>query len=197
VNILFDMDGTLLRLDVDIEEVRLRLAALFAPHGVTRPFRPIIQRIKESAAEAGKPELAAVGLRILSDFEVEAAKTARPREGAAEVVEALVHRGSRLGIVTDNGRACVAPALAAAGILPRFVCIVTRDDVDLPKPHPAGVVMARREIGDPLWYVADHPKDITAGHAAGVRVAALSGGLVSVAGADRVIDRLADVLQLD
>ncbi len=51
--VLFDLEGVLVRHEVDIEEVRLRLAALFGPHGVTRPFRPILRRIREAAAEVG------------------------------------------------------------------------------------------------------------------------------------------------
>jgi HAD superfamily hydrolase (TIGR01549 family) len=208
MNVIFDMDGTLLRLDVDIEEVRLKLAALFAPHGVTRPFRPVLARIKAAAIEAGDPSLEAAGLAILSGFEVDAASSARAREGAAKVIATLKDRGAKLAIVTDNGRACVAPALAAAGIpAEAFDAIVTRDDVPAPKPDPAGVRAAAAALGgDPLWYVGDHTKDVEAGRAAGVRVAAIRGtpglgrgGLVpdEQLRADRLIDELAGVLLLD
>jgi HAD superfamily hydrolase (TIGR01549 family) len=198
--VIFDMDGTLLRLDVDIEEVRLRLAARFAPFGVTRPFRPILRRIREAAREAGDPALERAGRAILDEWELRAAAQARPRAGAAEVVAALAARGERLAIVTDNGRACVAAALAAARIPPVFAAIVTRDDVADPKPDPAGVRAAAAALGDGApWYVGDHPNDIVAGRAAGIRVAALRGGMVAdaqLAGADRIIDGLEDVLAL-
>jgi HAD superfamily hydrolase (TIGR01549 family) len=212
--VVFDMDGTLLRLDVDIEEVRLRLAALFAPLGVTRPFRPILRRIREAAGEAaaaGKGEREALeraGLAILDEWELRAAGSARARAGAAQTVAALRDRGARLALVTDNGRACVPAALAAAGIPEdAFVALVTRDDVPNPKPDPAGLLAAAGAVGTPLWYVGDHAKDMEAARAAagrvpGIRAAALRGGMSSDAeltraGAERLLEALADVLALE
>jgi phosphoglycolate phosphatase len=211
--ILFDMDGTLLRLDVDIEEARLALAAKFGPLGVTRPFRPILRRIRESAAEAaaaGKGDRAALereGLAILDRFEVAAAERARVRDGAVEIIMALAARHIALGLVTDNGRACVAPALRSAGIDPSLFTSATRDDVPAPKPDPAGVVQVARALGaSSAWYIGDHPKDVEAGRAAravvpGLHVAALTGGLatreeLTAAGADVVLDDLRRVLTL-
>ena len=55
---VLDMDGALLNLELDIEDVRLRLAALFGPYGITRPFRPILPRILAAAHEAGGDEAA-------------------------------------------------------------------------------------------------------------------------------------------
>src|SRR5262249_42085121 len=108
-------------------------------------------------------------------------------------------RGERLAIVTDNGRACVPAALAAAGIPSVFAAIVTRDDVAEPKPSPEGVRRAVALLGGAEWYVGDHPNDIPAGPAAGVPVVALRGGLVpdaQLAGAERTIERLEELLEL-
>jgi HAD superfamily hydrolase (TIGR01549 family) len=196
--VIFDMDGALLRVDVDLEEVRQRLAALFAPHGVSRPFRPILRTLREAARDARRPELLAQGLAILTDWEVRGAAAARARDGAADATTALAQAGAALGIVTDVGRAAVVPALRAAGLDPvRFTAIVTRDDVSEPKPDPAMVRRAAAELGGtPTWYVVDHQKDIDAGRAAGVRVAALVGGLIRLRGADVVVASLRDVPRL-
>jgi phosphoglycolate phosphatase len=215
---IFDMDGTLLRLEVDIEEVRTRLHAMFAALGVRKAFRPILPRIHEAAAEASAgiasrhAELLTEGLAILSHFEVVAAGRCRAREGAPQLIAELAARGARLGLVTDNGHACVQPALAHAGIdatLFAEEAIVTRDDVDAPKPDPAGIVHAARALGvHSVWYVGDHPRDVEAARAArthlqGVRlrVAALRGGLATPAqlekaGADAILDDLNGVLTL-
>ncbi|HKA88168.1 MAG TPA: HAD-IA family hydrolase [Haliangiales bacterium] len=193
--VIFDMDGALLRVQVDVEEVRQRLAALFAPHGVARPFRPILATLRAAARDARRPELEREGLAILADWEVRGSAGARARDGAVDATAALARAGVPLGIVTDVGRAAVVPALRAAGLDPvRFTAIVTRDDVPAPKPDPAMVRRAAEELGGtPTWYIVDHQKDIDAGRAAGVRVAALVGDLNSLRGADVVVASLRDV----
>jgi phosphoglycolate phosphatase-like HAD superfamily hydrolase len=204
VNVVFDMDGALLRLDVDLEEVRTRLAALFAPRGVTRPFRPVLRRLREAAREVGDAALEAAGLAILSEWEARGAADARARDGAAGVLAALVARGDRAGLVTDAGRAAVALALPAAGLDPRaFSAVVTRDDLAAPKPDPEGLRRAAAALAPGVtWYVVDHPREAETGRAAGLRVAGVLGsGTVSAAdltraGAERVLGGLTGVLTL-
>jgi phosphoglycolate phosphatase-like HAD superfamily hydrolase len=200
--VIFDMDGALLRLDVDLEEVRLRLRELFAPHGVTQPFRPILRRIREAARAVGDPDLERAGREILSTWEVRAAASARAREGAARVLAALDARGERLGLLTDAGRDAVPLALATAGLPPVFDAVVTRDDVAEPKPDAAGLRRLVDLLGPgEIWYIVDHPREAETGKKLGVRVAALGGGLAAAAdleraGAERILTSFDDVLSL-
>jgi phosphoglycolate phosphatase-like HAD superfamily hydrolase len=192
--IVFDL-AVLVRLDVDIEEVRLRLGALFAPRGVTTPFRPVLRRIRAAAREVGDPALERAGLAILDEWEGRAAVAARARDGAAGVVATLAARGDRLALVTDVGRASIGAALAAAAIPPVFAPVVTRDDAADGK----GVGLAAAALGAGAWYVCDHPSDVAAARAAGVRVAALPGAMGAAtdrAGADRALAAIQDVLEL-
>lgn len=200
VGVIFDMDGTLLRLDVDIEAVRLSLAELFAPFGVSAPFRPILRRIPEAAREAAArggdaAALERQGLAILDRHEVAQAASARARPGVVDIVTRLDRAGVPLAVVTDNGRACAGAALAAAGFpVAAFRAVVTRDDVPRPKPDPSGILFAARALGLPvsasIWYIGDHAKDVEAGRAAarthpGLRVAALCGGYATRADLER------------
>ena len=211
--ILLDMDGTLLRLEVDIEAVRAELVTMFAGLGFDASFAPILATI-DSAAQAvaaSAGEAAALvrrGRDLIDAGECAAAARARPRRGAAALLAEIERRQWPVGLVTDNGRACVAPAISGAGLdspLWRRAKIVTRDDVDQPKPAPDGVVAAATPMlddGGTLWYVGDSPRDISAGHAArdelaGIEVitVALEGGRGSsaalrAAGPDVVIDAL-------
>jgi HAD superfamily hydrolase (TIGR01549 family) len=206
--IIFDMDGALLRLEVDIEEVRLRLAALFAPHGITRPFRPILGRIYAAAAEAAArgadaAALTRAGLELLELWETKGAADARAREGAADVVRALADRGDRLGLYTAVGRAAVDAALAATGIPPAaFASVVTRDDA-APKPDPAGLRLCAGQLGaETTAYVADHASDLQAARGAaiahlelvGVSSALTPEDKLRAAGATRVITSLRELL---
>lgn len=205
---IFDMDGALLRLEVDIEEVRLRLAALFGPHGVTRPFRPILGRIYAAAAEAGTrgadaAALTRAGLDILDEWELRGAADARARDGAADLVRVLAGRGDRLGLYTSVGRAAAAAALDAAGIpATAFEAIVSRDDA-VPKPDPAGLRLLAGQLAPaPTAYVADHASDLQAARGAaiaGLELIGLASPLAAddklrAAGATRVIASLRELL---
>lgn len=198
---LFDLDGTLVDLPVDIERVRGELAAMFAPLGYSEPFRPILPRIDEAAAavssnDAERDELRRAARSLIDRAEVEAARAAPLCPGAREAV-AAVGRAPR-GIVTDNGRACVAPALAATGLdtydWPKSH-IVTRDDVSTPKPDPEGVVRAAAALvpdGGELWLIGNSVRDVAAGIAArealaGVALTIVGVGGIELAGADHIV----------
>jgi len=195
---VLDMDGALLNLELDIEDVRLRLAALFGPYGITRPFRPILPRILAAAHEAGGDEAALRrdGLAILAAEELRGAASARARAGAAEALAALAAAGSPLGLYTSRARAAVAPALVAAGLdgVP-FAAVVAREDAE-PRPSPEGLLQLLAALGRPeAWYVTAHAQDLDFGRAAraqwpGLRLA-LVGGASSAA--DRVLADLRDL----
>jgi HAD superfamily hydrolase (TIGR01549 family) len=212
VAVVFDMDGTLISLPVDIEEARLRIAELFGPYGFSGPFRPILSVLRDAArwaAERGgdAADLERAGRDILDQFEVQAARAARVAQDAVFVVSTLKRRGIALGLLTDNGRRCVEPALRRAGLDPAaFAVIVTRDDVTCPKPDPEGLRLCQRGLGDTRirWYIGDHTKDMQAGRAAALvdcRLAALSGKHMThaellAAGAEHVLCDLREVLAL-
>lgn len=193
--VLFDLDGTLVDLGVDIEAVRARLAAMFAPYGYRQRFAPILSRIAEASAFAGADEaeraaLLGRAMALLADAEREAALTATPIDGAREVVDALTAAAVPIGIVTNNGRACVEPALARLGGHGSWRVVVSRDDAPA-KPDPSGLVSAARTLlpaGGTLWFVGDGDRDIAAAKAAKAQhdVAVTSVAFVRGANAERI-----------
>lgn len=203
--VLFDLDGTLLTLPVAIEPVRERLRAELGARGYRGELRPILAAIEQASGQVAATDderrrLIAEARAAIDRAEVEAAASARATAGAAAVVAELGAGGVAVGIVTDNGRACVAPALATAGIEADWRVIVSRDDVAAGKPDPAGVVQAARALlpaGGQLTLVGDSPRDIEAGRGARGRLPGIELAIVAVtcgrgrpdqlAGADRVI----------
>ena len=215
IAVLFDLDGTLLDLPVAIEPVRVRVGEILAARGWTGPLRPILGAIDRAVAEVARDADDAAALRrqaraVIDAAEVDAAVRATPRPGARQAVERAAAGGHPTGICTSNGRACVAPALAAAGLpVEGWTAIVTRDDVDRAKPDPDGVVRAARALlpeGGALYWVGDSPLDVGAGRAAHgilagmtLRIVAVTGGRgteadLRSAGADQLI---ADLSRLE
>jgi phosphoglycolate phosphatase-like HAD superfamily hydrolase len=213
--VLFDLDATLLDLPVDIEPARRLAEALFRARGWSRPLRPILPAITEAAAAVTsdpdeRRRLIAEARAFIDRAEVLAAARAMARPGAAEAVSALAGQGRALGIVTDNGRACIDPALARTGLgrVPWRV-VVTRDEVHRSKPDPGGIEQAAAALlpdGGPLWVVGDSPRDMQAAVAAAVagvviHPIGITGGrgdraALVAAGATEVVDRLAAVVDL-
>lgn len=178
-SVAFDLDGTLLDLPVDIERARNDIAAMFGERGYYGTLRPILDAINIAAASVATNDdeiypLIIRARRILDDAEVEAAERATPREGAIDSIQRLLALSVPLGIVTNNSRACIAPALKVLGCHPQDFVVSTRDDVRRPKPAPDGLIRVASKLGqsgETMWYVGDSPVDISAAVAANPQVA--------------------------
>ena len=97
----------------------------------------------------------------------------RPLPGARELVDAVP--AVRFAIVTSGSRALALARLRAAG-LPVPAVLVTAEEVDDGKPHPAGYLRAAELLGvDPAHSVVleDAPAGVEAGRAAGMTVIAV------------------------
>jgi HAD superfamily hydrolase (TIGR01509 family) len=95
-------------------------------------------------------------------------------EGVREMLTALRAGGVRLGIVTGKGRVTWEDTHEQLD-LGDFEVVVTEDDVERPKPHPAGLQLALETMGispAEAIYVGDSVTDMEAGRAAGMRIGA-------------------------
>jgi len=188
--VVFDLDGTLVFLDVDIEQVRARVASLFADAGVQRRFSPLLANIDEAAEEVGGEggqRLRAQALELISAAEIEAARTARPRSGAVELLRAA-SRVAAVAVVTNNSRR--AAELALRSLVPGLAPVILgREDSSRPKPDPQGMIEAitRLDVEGAVLVVGDSPMDVRAARAAGaalgreLEVAVVTGGRAEAA----------------
>lgn len=117
----------------------------------------------------------------LERFELAAAETSAPNEGAEELVRELRDAGLAVGVLTRNGRSAIDRALRqfAKLTVDDFDVVVTRDDDVAPKPSPDGVLHAAAAMGvppDEVLVVGDYVLDMQAGRAAGAITAYLAGG---------------------
>jgi phosphoglycolate phosphatase-like HAD superfamily hydrolase len=121
--------------------------------------------------------------------------------GVPELLERLTDDGILLGLTTGNVEPAAHAKLARGGLTHYFSFGGYGSDaverVDLTK---AAIERARRIVGEPLPYktilaVGDTPRDVEAGHGAGIRVAGVATGYYSVdqlteAGADWALPNL-------
>ena len=99
-------------------------------------------------------------------------ETVPVKTGAREILKELNDRNIPTAIATSSRRPHADLHLGTAGLLGMFRTIVTRDDVQQPKPHPEPYLTAARRLGvDPLQCLAleDSYSGVRAAHAAGMQ----------------------------
>lgn len=177
--VLLDMDGTLVDSDAAVErgwrewarQYELDPAAVLAiAHGSPgdRTIRALAPWLTEAEVAAAAQAQLDLEYTDLSDV------VAAP--GAAELLAVLAQRRLPWAVVTSADARLAAARLGAAGIEPPLV--ITVDQIAHGKPAPDGYLAAAAQLDTPpaaCLVVEDAEPGITAGHAAGMPVAALRG----------------------
>jgi pyrophosphatase PpaX len=171
--VLFDLDGTLLN---SLEQYNRALTAAIDECGLEPPSS---LRIRQSMGLPGMEVLQVVGvppdrardvwLRWI-EWEIRLSDLVHPYPGVAPLLEKLRAASYRLGIVTSRTRITLNAIPAAMDLLSLVDLLVTRDDTDKGKPHPAPIIHALERLGiSPSQgiYVGDAAFDIEAGRRAG------------------------------
>lgn len=184
---IFDLDGTLTLAIHDFDAIR---AELGVPQG---------QLILEALAARPDDERARLESQ-LEAIELRLARRAAPQPGADALLEALLARGARLGILTRNSRRNAFETLRAAGLQHFFDddCVLGREQAP-PKPSPAGaqrLLEGWKAAAGSAVMVGDYAFDLVCGRAAGATTVYLdpSGRFDFADLADHRIRRLDDLL---
>ncbi len=153
--VVFDMDGTLTRPQLDFDAIRREI-------GLPADGDPILETVAAmSAAERARAE------GILDRFERQAAATSELQPNAAEVVAAVRAAGIATALMTRNSRRSARAFEERHRIA--FDVIWTREDGPV-KPSPEPVLAICRSLGvraAHAWIVGDYHFDILCGRAAG------------------------------
>jgi phosphoglycolate phosphatase-like HAD superfamily hydrolase len=121
------------------------------------------------------------------------------------LIQSLVDRDVAWGVVTNKSMRFTAPLTKGMPLFASARAVVGGDSTPHPKPHPAPLLEAARQVGvQPIecLYVGDDLRDVQAGKAAGMpTVAALYGylgsqGDVASWGADERIETPLALLKL-
>lgn len=136
--------------------------------------------------------------------EVEAVTTARPTEGAHELIQAWHDSGRPLAIVSNNSAAAISTYLDFHGIRALVDVVSARESADLRllKPRPYLLNQAQRALAisaDRCVFVGDSLTDVEAAKAAGVRMIGYANKpgkreRFTRAGADAITEVLAELV---
>jgi len=210
--VLFDLDGTLIDSAPDLGAAadQMREARGLPPLPLER-YRPM--------AGAGARGMIGVAFGLtpadtgyealreefMANYERCLTQRTRVFAGVPELIDQLRQRRLAWGVVTNKIERFTRPLTAALPLFASAGTIIAGDTTPHPKPHPAPLLEAARQLGLPpqrCIYVGDDQRDIVAGLAAGMgTVAATYGYLgqqadVSNWGAHAVIDTPEQLLQL-
>jgi phosphoglycolate phosphatase len=208
--VLFDLDGTLVDSVADATAI---LNAVLEPEGVA-PFAPgevrvlmghgIRALLAKALAARGSPaqpdRLDALRDRYLALYMAEPLRETRLFPGASEALQALAAGGFRLGVCTNKAGGPARLVLEGLGLDALIHATVAADDGHGQKPAPGPLLACAAALGiapERCVYVGDHAVDVEAARAAGMPVVVTGFGYserpAEALGADRVIERLADL----
>lgn len=107
-----------------------------------------------------------------SEYTTHHAQLVQNDQAIVRLLRQLSRQGYKLGIVTGKARRSAELSLDYLQLKELFDVIITGDDVQEPKPHPEGILLALQRLGVPVSeavYVGDSNADILAAKAAGMR----------------------------
>jgi phosphoglycolate phosphatase len=160
--IIYDLDGTLVRLDVDWDEVHGRCQAVLNARGVDTTDADIWE-LRERAAEHNALDRVD---DVIAEFEREGAYSCE----RLALAEELPH-DVPVGVVSLNAEAAVRIAVELYGLDRHLDVVVGRDTVEGVKPDPEPLVHAADRLGVPphrALFVGDSESDSVAARRAGM-----------------------------
>jgi phosphoglycolate phosphatase len=202
--VMFDYDGTLVRLNIDFGGMRRGVDKLIAEHGIepgSLEGSYVLERIHEATKRISmksSPEGLAFhhkALELVTEYEIGAAKDGKRFPGVLSMLKLLRDRGIKVGVITRN---CDKAVKMVFPEIERFSdTYLPRDYVAHVKPHLDHLALALKEmeVRDPTLclMVGDHFMDIEGGKRMGMKTAGVLTGTIPrqgflEAGADYILE---------
>ena len=180
--LIFDFDGLILETE---EPIYRSWKEVYEVHGVPLPFEQWVKTVgssnqrfhpqhhlEESLGRALSEE--EVNRRVARRVELVLAQPLRP--GVVDLVDASRAQGMKVGVASSSSRDWVSGHLERLGVLERFDCLRTRDDVEHVKPAPDLYLAVLDCLGvsaAEAVAIEDSPNGITAAKGARMRCVAV------------------------
>ena len=181
--VIFDLDGTLIKSNIDFLKMKNRIIAYFGSLGVhseyfssSSPTFEIVEKGIGLLEKTASAEIVSITRRIINqimtDVEMEQAGSVSAVTGASETMKWLKERGIYVGVLTRSCRGYALKSLETVGLLELVDFVSARDDVDRPKPDPGQLIMLADRMNVNLketLMVGDHPIDALCAKSSNVR----------------------------
>ncbi|MEM3770535.1 MAG: HAD family hydrolase [Candidatus Bathyarchaeia archaeon] len=211
--VVFDLDGTIVKFNIDFRAVRAEVRSLLIKEGVPASVLSINESIFEMLKKMeifmknnGKPankieEVRRKALTIAEKHELEAAKTTSLQPGVKEILKALKDMGLKIGVCTVNSQKSVDHILKKFGIGGFFEAVTPRDAVKNVKPnteHLEATLKALKVDPKETLVVGDSSSDMKCAKELGAITVALPTGMstqkeLADAGANYIITTITDI----
>ncbi|MEM1563610.1 MAG: HAD family hydrolase [Candidatus Bathyarchaeia archaeon] len=211
--VVFDLDGTIVKFNIDFRAVRAEVRSLLIKEGVPASVLSINESIFEMLKKMeifmknnGKPakkieEVRRKALAIAEKYELEAAKTTSLQPGVKEILKTLKDMDLKIGVCTVNSQKSVEHILKKFGISMFFDAVTPRDAVKNVKPnteHLAATFEALNVNPKEALVVGDSPADMKCAKELGAIAVALPTGMstpkdLADAGANYIITTITDI----
>ena len=210
--VLFDLDGTLIDSAPDLgaaaDKLRTDQGLPSLPLQDYRPMAGAGARGMLSVAfgiTPDHPDFPGLREKFFTNYESCIHDRTSTFDGVPELVNALLQRSVRWGVVTNKMARFTSLIAQRLALFETAGAIVSGDTTPHPKPHPAPLWEAAQRLGlkpEECIYVGDDERDIQAGRAAGMGTVAAMYGYLGVHasptgwGADAMIYSPLELLKL-
>ena len=180
--VVFDLDGTLVRLNVDSKSLRRKLGEIASRAGV-RTTDPRALPLLDVVRGLGMREAARQMEALVTKHELAGARACEVNAPLVAQLRALP-AWTTVGVLSLNGRQAVEQALGRCDVRDRVAACLGREDVARRKPHPDGLLELTTRFGTSpqrTVLVGDSRCDIECAERAGARAVHVS-ELVAVGG---------------
>ncbi|MFX1493729.1 MAG: HAD family hydrolase [Promethearchaeota archaeon] len=173
--IVFDLDGTIVRLAADWRSLKDALTERYAEHYQEKCQFRSISACLSNIVERNDEEELKKNIEIIRRYELENIKENIPIEECIFFINNLglfgVQEDIKLAVLSLNTRRTIIESLTLAKIYEKIDFIVGREDVRKWKPDPEGLLKIKDYFGvkkSEMVFIGDLDKDIITGQNAGV-----------------------------
>ncbi|MFB6284935.1 MAG: HAD family hydrolase [Halobacteria archaeon] len=162
--VIYDLDGTLVELEVDWGEVRMDVAEILSEAGIE-----LVDSTWGMLDKARQNGCYGVVNGVIERHEVQGAIDSRLLQAAQDVPDM---DGSKLGVCSLNAEKACRKALEIHGIEKYFGSVVGRDSVEGMKPDPGPLLRVLSELDvspENAVFIGDSQSDEEAAERAGIK----------------------------